>query len=50
MFQALKKKAAKVWDEECDEALTQIKQYLSTPPVLSIPSTGEELVLYLAVS
>ena len=49
MFLALKKKAEKVWDEQCDKALAQIKQYVSSPPVLSIPSPGEELVLYQAV-
>ena len=50
MFLAIKKKAERVWDEQCDKALSQIKQYLSSPPVLSIPNPGEELILYLAVS
>ena len=50
MFLALKKKAEKVWDEQSDKALAQIKQYLRSPLVLSVPSPGEELILYLVVS
>ena len=54
MFFALKKRMEKVWGEKCDEALAQIKKYLSSslaPPLdLSIPSPREELVLFLAES
>ena len=50
MILALEKRAEKVWDKKCDEALAQIKQYLSSTPVLSISSPKEEVVLYLAVS
>ena len=49
MFLALKKKAEKIWDKQCDKALAKIKQYLSSPPILLIPNLGEELILYLAV-
>ena len=38
------------WDEECDKALTSIKQYLSEPPVLASPEASETLFIYLAVS
>ena len=38
------------WNEECDEALTAIKQYLVEPPVLASPEAGETLFIYLAVS
>ena len=38
------------WDEECDEALIAIKQYLAEPPVLANPEAGETLSVYLAVS
>ena len=38
------------WNEECDEALTAIKQYLAEPLVLASPEIGETLFMYLAVS
>ena len=38
------------WNEECDEALTTIKQYIAEPPVLASPEAGETLFVYLAVS
>ena len=37
-------------NEECDEALTAIKQYLAEPPILASPEAGETLFVYLAVS
>ena len=47
-FQVLKK--AFQWDAHCIEAFTTLKTYLMSPPVLVIPSEGELLTLYLAVS
>ena len=38
------------WNEECDEALTAIKQYLVEPPVLACTEAGETLFVYLVVS
>ena len=38
------------WNEECDEALTTIKQYLSEPPVLYGLEAGETLFVYSVVS
>ena len=38
------------WNEECDEALTAIKQYLAEPPILISPEAGKTLFVYLAVS
>uniref|UniRef100_A0A2N9HX24 Integrase catalytic domain-containing protein n=1 Tax=Fagus sylvatica TaxID=28930 RepID=A0A2N9HX24_FAGSY len=49
-FRLLSKRSRFVWDEECSAAFQAIKAYLSTPPCLSIPSPGEPLFLYLAVS
>ena len=38
------------WDEECDRAFTQIKQYLAEPPIVASPEADETLFVYLAVS
>ena len=47
-FQVLKK--AFQWDENCEEAFSALKTYLSSPPILVSPSEGELLTLYLVVS
>ncbi|GMQ02271.1 hypothetical protein CsSME_00048578 [Camellia sinensis var. sinensis] len=47
-FQALKSKF--LWDEECDWALAELKEYLSSTSLLVTPKPDEELYLYLAVS
>ncbi|XP_013721281.1 uncharacterized protein LOC106425107 [Brassica napus] len=39
-----------IWDEKCEEAFAQLKQYLTTPPVLVKPDVGDVLSLYVAVS
>ena len=38
------------WNEERDEALAAIKQYLVEPPMLASLKAGETLFVYLAVS
>ena len=38
------------WNEECDEALTAIKECLIEPPVLASLEAGKTLFVYLAVS
>ncbi|XP_024013731.1 uncharacterized protein LOC112087864 [Eutrema salsugineum] len=38
------------WNEKCEEAFVELKKYLSTPPVLSKPETGETLYLCIAIS
>ena len=47
-FKVLKK--AFQWTNECEEALTKLKEYLTKPPLLSPSMMGEKLYLYLAVS
>uniref|UniRef100_A0A2N9G7V6 Uncharacterized protein n=1 Tax=Fagus sylvatica TaxID=28930 RepID=A0A2N9G7V6_FAGSY len=49
-FQLLGKKRKFLWDQNCSAAFEGIKAYLSSPPCLSIPCSGEPLFLYLAVS
>ena len=38
------------WNEECDKALTAIKQYLAEPLILANPEASETLFVFLAVS
>ncbi|KAG7567533.1 Integrase catalytic core [Arabidopsis thaliana x Arabidopsis arenosa] len=38
------------WDENCEKAFSELKYYLSKPPVLAKPEFGEELFLYVSVS
>ena len=36
--------------KKCKEAFNQLKHYLTTPPVLSKPESGDTLSLYIAVA
>ncbi|PKU59503.1 hypothetical protein MA16_Dca028559 [Dendrobium catenatum] len=46
-FSVLAKKDTKfIWDEKCQNAFDNIKQYLSNPPVLAAPIPGKPLILY----
>ena len=47
-FRILKKSFE--WTDECQQAFVNLKVYLSSPPLLSPSTPGEELYLYLAVS
>ena len=38
------------WTNECEEALTKLKDYVTKPPLLNPSVTGEKLHLYLVVS
>ena len=47
-FRTLKKSFE--WTAECQQAIEELKAYLSSPPLLSPSQPGEELFLYLAIS
>ncbi|XP_058189165.1 uncharacterized protein LOC131306759 [Rhododendron vialii] len=51
-FHALKGKSRRnfEWTMDCDSALTELKEYLSSVPILLKPKEYETLYLYLAVS
>ena len=49
-FNILKKNTDFIWTEECEEALQEMKSYLTSALLLSKPQDGEMLFLYLAVS
>nr|MCH9869614.1 RNA-directed DNA polymerase [Serratia marcescens] len=46
----MKKNTPFIWDEKCQKAFDDIKQYLANPPVLAAPITGKPLILYTAVT
>ena len=47
-FKTLRK--AFTWTDECQKSFKELKQYLTSPPLLSPSQQGETLSLYLAVS
>ena len=49
-FKSIKKNASFLWGPKQEKAFTELKQDLSSPPVLSSPLPEEELFMHLAVS
>jgi dsDNA-binding SOS-regulon protein len=49
-FKLLKHQEKFVWTPEADQALSQLKDFLSKPPVLTAPRKQEQLLLYLAAT
>ncbi|KAL5702453.1 hypothetical protein ACHQM5_027671 [Ranunculus cassubicifolius] len=50
LLQLLKKGATYEWTEECEKCFQDLKLYLASPPVLTSPSEGDILGLYLGMS
>jgi dsDNA-binding SOS-regulon protein len=49
-FKLLKHQEKFAWTPEADQALAQLKDFLSKPPVLTAPRKKEQLMLYLAAT
>jgi ribonuclease HI len=49
-FKLLKHQEKFVWTPEADQALAQLKDFLSKPPVLTAPRKNEQLLLYLTAT
>jgi ribonuclease HI len=49
-FKLLKHQEKFVWTPEADQDLSQLKDFLSKPPVHTAPRKGEQLLLYLAAT
>jgi dsDNA-binding SOS-regulon protein len=49
-FKLLKHQENFTWNLEADQALAQLKNFLSKPPVLTAPRKKEQLLLYLAAT
>ena len=49
-YQLLKKWKWFQWDEECEKAFQDLKEYLMQAPMLTALKLGEDLFMYLLVS
>ena len=49
-FKLLKKQDKFKWSQEAADALEDLKQHLQSPPILTAPMPGEELLLYIAAT
>ena len=49
-YQLLKKWKGFQWNEECDKAFQDLKEYLTRAPMLTTSELGEDLFLYLSMS
>jgi ethanolamine utilization protein EutA (predicted chaperonin) len=49
-FKLLKRQDKFQWTEEAEQALQDLKHHLQSPPILTAPLPGEDLLLYIAVT
>jgi hypothetical protein len=49
-FKLLKAKEKFEWSEEPDTTFVELKQFLTSPPVLTAPKEDETLLLYIAAT
>jgi deferrochelatase/peroxidase EfeB len=49
-FKLLKRQDKFQWTEEAERALQDLKHHLQSPPVLTAPLSGEDLLLYIAAT
>ncbi|GFY91230.1 hypothetical protein Acr_07g0014260 [Actinidia rufa] len=49
-FKILRKSQTFQWSEESENAFRQLKEYLESPPLLSVPTADEDLYVYLSAS
>ena len=49
-YQLLKKWKGFRWNEECDRAFQDLKEYLTQAPMLTAPEPEEDLFMYLSMS
>ena len=49
-YQLLRKWKGFQWDDKCEKAFQDLKEYLMQAPMLTAPDPGEDLFMYLSVS
>jgi len=50
ILKIMKKQTTEKWDDQCETTFQQIKEMISTPPIMSRPVEGLPLQLYLSIS
>ena len=49
-FKLLNSQEKFIWLEDADKAFTELKQFLTSPLIMTAPQTGETLLVYIAVT
>ncbi|XP_066360828.1 uncharacterized protein [Miscanthus floridulus] len=49
-FKLLKAQEKFIWSEDADKAFTELKRFLTTPPIMSAPQKDETLLIYIAAT
>ena len=49
-FKLLKAQEKFVWSEDADKAFTELKWFLTLPPIMTAPQADETLLVYIAVT
>ncbi|KAK3042746.1 hypothetical protein RJ639_000804 [Escallonia herrerae] len=49
-FKAIRKAKNFVWTDDCQKSFEELKTHLSSPPLLSKPLPGKDLLIYLSVT
>ena len=49
-FKLLRKSDKFEWNEDASRAFQELKDFLTTPPVLTVPDDGRVLLLYIAAT
>ena len=49
-FKLLKAQEKFVWTMDVDKAFTELKRFLTTPPIMTTPQKDETLLIYIAAT
>jgi hypothetical protein len=49
-FKLLKKPDKFIWDEEAQKVFESLKESLTTPPIMTPPTPGETLLIYISTT
>jgi hypothetical protein len=50
LFRLIKKTGHFDWSEDADQAFRELKEYLTSPPILVAPREEEDLLLYISAA